>query len=87
MGTLLRKGSSGRFVLDLQTGLNAAMPWLPLLSVDGKFGPATEARVRSFQAMMQIKVDGIVGPQTSKSLLAALIIKGAGRIDMLMSRL
>lgn len=34
------------------------------LVADGKFGPLTEAAVRGFQIFVNIRVDGIVGPQT-----------------------
>ncbi len=38
--------------------------------IDGLFGPLTQASVRRFQARHDLKVDGIVGPQTRKPLLA-----------------
>ena len=42
------------------------------ISVDGIFGPETEAAVRDFQRTRQILVDGIVGPQTARALERAL---------------
>jgi peptidoglycan hydrolase-like protein with peptidoglycan-binding domain len=39
-------------------------------SVDGKFGPKTEAAVIDFQVSNGIKVDGIVGPETWGALFA-----------------
>jgi peptidoglycan hydrolase-like protein with peptidoglycan-binding domain len=38
--------------------------------IDGLFGPRTQAAVRRFQRRHDLKVDGIVGPQTRKPLLA-----------------
>lgn len=52
----LRRGSSGEAVSELQRHLG--------LSVDGSFGPATEAAVRAFQRTKNLVPDGIVGPKT-----------------------
>jgi hypothetical protein len=41
--------------------------------IDGLFGPRTQAAVRWFQRRHDVKVDGIVGPQTRKPLLAPLL--------------
>ena len=38
------------------------------LAVDGDFGPATLAAVKSYQSSHGLSVDGIVGPQTKASL-------------------
>ena len=38
---------------------------------DGRWGPVTEQSVRDFQAEAEIDVDGDVGPDTFKALLAA----------------
>jgi peptidoglycan hydrolase-like protein with peptidoglycan-binding domain len=40
--------------------------------IDGKDGPNTQRAVREFQAFAQIKVDGIVGPETRGALRAEL---------------
>jgi hypothetical protein len=65
---LLRRGSFGVEVRDLQAKLNEKDPtFLPLLMVDGIFGPKTDARVREFQRLnflAGLDVDGIVGPKT-----------------------
>lgn len=67
-GTPLRQGSSGPNVVVLQTALNRisqnypAIPKIP--SVDGIFGPRTEAAVRTMQSIFGLNVDGIVGRAT-----------------------
>ena len=67
----LSVGASGPEVLVLQTRLNSKSPTtLALLSVDGKFGPKTLARVKEFQKNSSLTVDGIVGPKTWEKLLA-----------------
>jgi hypothetical protein len=67
--TLLRRGSSGREVSELQSKLNANGPtFLPRLAVDSIFGPRTDARVREFQRLSGLQVDGIVGPNTRAAL-------------------
>jgi peptidoglycan hydrolase-like protein with peptidoglycan-binding domain len=59
---LLRRGSSGTAVRQLQEALKEAGhdPG----PVDGEFGPATEAAVRAFQQEKEIAADGVVGDIT-----------------------
>lgn len=52
----LRRGASGELVKHLQQKVGA--------SVDGDFGPKTEAAVRMFQRQKGMVPDGIVGPKT-----------------------
>ncbi len=67
-GTPLRVGSTGPNVVIVQASLNRiaqnypAIPKIP--SVDGIYGPRTEASVRKFQQIFGLTPDGIVGPAT-----------------------
>jgi peptidoglycan hydrolase-like protein with peptidoglycan-binding domain len=67
--SVLKRGSKGSDVRELQAALNRAGA-NPPLEVDGEFGPLTEAVVKSFQAAVNLPVDGIAGPQTIAALLA-----------------
>lgn len=66
---MLRRGSIGTAVKELQTLLNSK-GYTPKLEVDGEFGPLTLAGVKWFQTKVGIEVDGIVGPITWGKLLA-----------------
>ena len=68
---LLSAGSEGRQVRLLQRALG--------MSVDGVYGPETEAAVRRFQATRGLTVDGIVGARTSHALAvhAPPVLSGA----------
>lgn len=57
----LRKGSTGPYVKLVQELLSLRGY---ILKVDGIFGPATEAYVKSFQKANKLEDDGIVGPLT-----------------------
>jgi len=66
-GVLMSNGSRGPSVAVMQEHLNmirTRFPSLPLLAVDGAFGPITEGAVRTFQALMNITSNGIIGPIT-----------------------
>ena len=61
----------GEDVRWLQTMLNAVSTVdldMPMLAVDGVFGPATEANVRRYQRNYGLAEDGIAGPLTWESL-------------------
>jgi peptidoglycan hydrolase-like protein with peptidoglycan-binding domain len=70
MSVLLKLGSSGPNVTNLQKMLNhLRMSQVPL-RLDGIFGPKTNAAIIQFQTQSLLKPDGIVGPLTSKKLLS-----------------
>jgi hypothetical protein len=57
----LHRGDSGPLVRQWQQRMrDRGWP----ITVDGRFGPATEAIARAFQAEKRLTVDGIVGPIT-----------------------
>ena len=67
----LKRGSSGQAVMDLQTALGG-------LTVDGSFGPATEAAVKAFQASHNLTADGVVGPMTGAALAGSPVTPNQG---------
>ena len=56
----LQFGSSGAAVLDLQRTLNARLKPSPELSIDGDFGPMTQAAVKTFQRSNRLPETGFV---------------------------
>src|SRR2546428_5650459 len=79
MPRTLQIGSTGDDVQFLQERLNARPPTaLPLLVVDGNFGPQTLARVQEYQGNNALSVDGIVGPFTWGALLGHTTRETAG---------
>lgn len=72
--TLLRYGSAGEAVRDLQISLSAqGYP----LAADGKFGRRTEKAVMDFQRDCGLVVDGIAGPATRKAIKEAMPFSGS----------
>lgn len=70
---LLKIGSVGEPVRQLQAGLNFLPTALAKLKIDGIFGSRTHGRVLEFQgANPPLKVDGIVGDLTNAVLQALL---------------
>ena len=65
---LLRVGSVGSEVVDLQAALNSAGVARPPLTTDGQFGGATRSAVVALQQGAGIAPDGIVGPDTRAAL-------------------
>ena len=62
---MLRIGSTGPLVTELQKSLNLLPTRLAALSVDGIFGRLTRGRVMEFQGGNKLAPDGIVGPLTT----------------------
>ncbi|MFC0471794.1 peptidoglycan-binding protein [Halalkalibacter kiskunsagensis] len=67
MNALLRFGSNGKQVEELQQKLKEKGFYKS--TITGQFARVTEQAVRDFQRASNIKVDGIVGPQTLSHLL------------------
>lgn len=68
--TVLRYGSRGQCVVQLQLTLNVL--YGERLAFDGSYGPSTTAAVYRVQARYGLTYDGICGPQTWATLLWAL---------------
>jgi len=67
--TLLKAGSTGPDVVQLQTELNDL--GYNIGTADGIFGPKTKAGVIRFQTANSLSADGIVGPITARALASA----------------
>lgn len=68
---VIKEGSKGRMVTDLQKYLNMVAekyPSIPKLIVDGIFGSKTKASVIEFQKLFNLEPDGIVGQITWETL-------------------
>jgi hypothetical protein len=61
---ILKRGSKGEYVRQLQKLLQDRGYDLGKCGIDGDFGRATEAAVKEFQKDSHITADGIVGPNT-----------------------
>jgi peptidoglycan hydrolase-like protein with peptidoglycan-binding domain len=66
---LVRKGDQNHPVKTLQYLLRARGH---TVTVDGIFGPKTDAAVRGFQQQKGLAVDGIVGPDTWSALIVTV---------------
>lgn len=80
-GFPLTEGQSNEFVTYLQTYLDVisnSYPEVPDVSVDGVFGPATEASVIAFQNRFGLTPDGIVGLRTWEAIASLYedLVKG-----------
>jgi Putative peptidoglycan binding domain/Common central domain of tyrosinase len=66
---IVKRGHTNHPVQTLQHLLRARRR---LVTVDGIFGPRTEAAIRSFQQQRGLAVDGIVGPHTWTALIVTV---------------
>lgn len=81
---ILRRGSTGTAVRELQFYLylmSAYESSIPVVSIDGSFGVATENAVRAYQRFAKLTVDGVVGRTTWNSLYGkASILRVSGPV-------
>jgi peptidoglycan hydrolase-like protein with peptidoglycan-binding domain len=70
------RGDSGPAVAAVQCRLRAHSNEFADLVVDGRFGPATETAVTTFQARKALSADGVVGPATYRALRRAPVPDG-----------
>ncbi len=70
---MLRRGSSGEYVKELQGLLIALGYSCGKWGADGEFGRSTESAVKLYQAERNLEVDGIVGEKTWAALTAEQI--------------
>lgn len=68
----IRRGNKGAEVIECQTMLTRLGYDIGPCGIDGDFGRATEAAVRSFQSDHQLVVDGVVGVMTWDALDKAI---------------
>jgi hypothetical protein len=67
----LKPGDTGPEVETLQNAL-VTIGAAPSLTVDGKYGPGTQAAVTAFQKSNGLTADGVVGKETAAAINAAL---------------
>jgi hypothetical protein len=79
MARYLRKGNAGLEVGRVQSALNAH--GVADLTVDGIFGPHTDAAVRAFQRANDLDPDGVVGPLTWGALLPFKTLRLSGAVQ------
>ena len=77
---VIKEGSRGESVIKLQTELKK-MGYFTA-DVTGHFGSLTKDAVKKFQAENNLKVDGIVGPNTLKALFGTTTIS-TGEVELL----
>ncbi len=75
--TILKQGSKGKLVQDLQKYLNLKGKLLKPVPESGEFCAETKEGVKAFQKKSGLTVDGTVGPETAAAL-AKLVGSSAG---------
>lgn len=73
---ILRHGSVGEQVRQLQIALNGLQLGGAPLKTDGIYGPATTAMLRVFQGKARIPIDGVFGPRSAKALTYICVGRG-----------
>jgi len=68
---IFRRGDEGPDVGDVQQRLVALGERVEADELGGRFGASTDAAVRAFQARRNLRVDGLVGPDTWNHLVEA----------------
>ena len=79
VSTLLRKGSRGAKVRELQNNLIKLGYSLEPYGADGDYGTVTYHAVKKFQEDHKLEVDGVVGDNTREAIEAAL--KGVNAVE------
>lgn len=65
----IKRGSTGNCVKNLQALLNLWMNKETPLKIDGQFGALTETRLKQYQKIQKLYVDGICGEKTWADIL------------------
>ena len=68
---IFRLGDEGTEVLDIQRRLLELGAVLDPAELDGRFGASTDRAVRAFQDARNLRIDGLVGPDTWNQLVEA----------------
>jgi hypothetical protein len=82
---ILRLGSAGAAVRELQSLLNRLPTALARLQEDGQFGLRTRGRVVEFQQRARLTDDGVVGPLTWAALLELIRTHGSGVLEAIIT--
>lgn len=76
----LGPGANGNEIRAMQEQLNKHRPaGSPVIGQDGKFGPETEAAVKTFQRQHNLPETGVIDPATRKTLESAKLLSKGDR--------